>query len=176
MSHSTIRVLITLTMDIERVGVCLNTRSWNGTRPVIVFIRCEGSLHTLIPMIRNRQRKQAIIWWTDGEYMPALDTLADVTVTIGSVPSSWLKVLTNKPYIPTIDRYKMSVDRSDLYKVIQQIHLGNSNDLNMAIALSDTDIMLHHVPDEYILHTLPTINPNQTYGMLDTRRGEHELI
>jgi hypothetical protein len=47
---------------------------------------------------------------------------------------------------------------------------------NRVCPVSDTDIMLHHVPDEYILHTLPTINPNQTYGMLDTRRGEHELI
>jgi hypothetical protein len=147
-----------LKMDMNRVAAVLSAKRWDGTRPVVVFFRCEEWMKEIALLIRNRQPKQAVVLISDGEYMsntPLMKSLASVHVTIGRMPPTIFSMLkkgslTQDP----VKRYEHAIDATDVNSVIDQIHYTN-DDNGVSCTLSDVDILQYKVPKEIIVSCLP---------------------
>ena len=122
----------------------------------------------IIPLIRARQPEQAVLLVTDGVWSPQLDLMkaeADVKVDIGQKPptifASLRSAATTNPTsmdgeATTIaeDRYQQAIACTSIPAVINQIHYSN-DDFDVSCALSDVDLMQHHVPEDVIVNCLP---------------------
>ena len=145
-------------MDLKRVEAVLSAKRWDGTRPVVVFFRCEEWMKEIAPLIRSRQPKQSVVLISDGEYMtntPLMKSLASVQITIGRMPPTIFSMLkkgstTQNP----VERYKHAIDATDIHSVIDQIHYTN-DDFDVSCTLSDIDMLLYKVPDDIRVSCLP---------------------
>jgi hypothetical protein len=154
-----------INMNMERVATCLSSKRWDGTRPVVVFFRCEAWMNDIAGLIRKRQPNQAVILVTDGEYTihtPVLKSLATVQVVIGKMPPTIFALLKRGPIvesqeytgIPTVKSYAKAIECTDINTIIDQIHYSNE-DTDVSCALSDVDILRHRVPESVLVNCLP---------------------
>ena len=171
-------VFSAVNMNISRITTSLQSRRWDGVCPVIVFYRCEQWMRELVPLIRKRQSKQAVLLVSDGVYTPQtslMKSLVTGVVVCGRLEPtvfSALKTVKSRPMEhdpeetqhPT--RYQVAIACSDLDAVIDQIHHVTAPSLedacDRADALSDIDSLRYMVPDEMTSHCLPYI-PSITY-------------
>jgi hypothetical protein len=168
-----------INMDLKRVAACLESRRWDGTRPILVLFRCEEWMKELSILIRNRHPSQAVIMVTDGEYTthtPLMKSLADTTVVIGTLPTTIFSLLKNGPLPPSGSRRKKERKKTDelenesltgaearyndairctsIHSVMDQIH-HSQHGLESSEALSDMDIYQHRVPEDVLVNLMP---------------------
>jgi hypothetical protein len=154
-----------INMNIERVTTCLSSKRWDGTRPVVVFFRCEAWMKDIAILIRKRQPNQAVILVSDGNYTvhtPVLKSLAGVQVVIGKMPPTIFALLKRGPLIgsedepgkTTVRSYAKAIECTDINTIIDQIHYSNE-DTDVSCALSDVDILRHRVPESVLVNCLP---------------------
>lgn len=165
-------------MDMKRVGTSLNSRRWDGgVCPVVVFYRCEQRMRELVPLIRNRQSKQAVLLVSDDIYTAEtalMKSLVTVSIVSGRLASTIFSNLQSGSSLRTESnrseavvetphplRYKGAIACSDLDTVIDQIHHATATSLEEACentdALTEIDTLRYHVPDDIIGHCLPVL-------------------
>lgn len=146
-----------INMDLGVLSASLRSRRWDGSRPVIILIRCEQWMKEISVLLRDRQPKQSVIMVTDGEYTPStpiMKSLAQTAVKVGKVPTSIFSLLRKGPTATAEKRYESAIESTDIRTIIDQIHYTNE-DLDVSCALSDVDIMTHHVPETILVNCLP---------------------
>ena len=144
-------------MDLDRASAVLSAKRWDGTRPAVVFFRCEAWMKELSPLIRNRQPKQAVILVSDGDYSsntPIMKSIASVHITVGRMPPTIFSMLKKGSFSDSVERYKHAIEATDVETVIDQIHYTNP-DNEVSCALSDVDILRYHVPEDVLIDCLP---------------------
>jgi hypothetical protein len=138
------------TFNVVRVKEALTARHWNPKikSKVIVFYRCESHLPEIVKLVRKRQSKQSVIFVTDGSYGPftsLLRNIADITVSIGKKPDSFFTSLQKRN--PQVVEATQHGNVEDL---LDQIHFTNSTSLELAMSMSDIDILNRHAPQELV--------------------------
>jgi hypothetical protein len=146
-----------INMDLDRVSSVLSAKRWDGTRPVVVFFRCEAWIKEISPLIRDRQPKQAVILVSDGDYSsntPIMKSIASIQITVGRMPPTIFSMLKTGSVFNSVERYKQAIEAADVYTVIDQIHYTNPDNA-VSCALSDVDILRYHVPEDVLSDCLP---------------------
>jgi hypothetical protein len=137
------------TYNEVRIKETLTCRHWRGNKPkVIIFHRCEQHLREIVKWVRKRQSKQAVVFVTDGSYTastPLLNSIADVTASIGKKPDSFFSCLRKKQI-----QVSEVTQLGNVEDLLDQIHYTNSTDLELAMSLSDMDLMNRNVPQELV--------------------------
>jgi len=147
-----------LNLDLKVIAASLHSRSWDGTRRVVVFCRCESSMSEIAPLIRARHAKQSVVLLTDGQYSsatPLMQSLSSVNVVLGKLPTTLFSSLRSGPMTHVGARYQQAIDCTDLPTVIEQIHHTHHTLTAVPDPLSDIDVLLHHVPNDLIQCLLP---------------------
>lgn len=154
-----------INMNIPRVSTCLSSKRWDGTRPVVVFFRCEPWMKDIASLIKKRQAKQAVILVTDGEYTtqtPIMKSLATIQVVIGKLPPTIFTLLKKGSCMdvdddtgkPTVRSYTKAIECTDTATIIDQLHYSNP-DPDVSCALSDVDVLRYRVPESILVACLP---------------------
>jgi len=157
-----------LDADLTRLRAALASRQWDGTRPVVVCVRCD--MVQVAPLIKKRQRGQAVIIVADGEYSPATTRLADVTIKIGKVPVDMFGTLRTGSTAAIVA--ELGLDRA-----LDQLGAAAKAGLGAAGDLSDLDLLSRRIPDEMVEACLPPNRGAVRYTAPDRKAaGNHRLL
>ena len=163
-----------LDFDVVRLQSALSSRQWNGTRPVVVCVRCDQWMSTIAPLIKNRQSKQAVVFVTDGTFSPIVSRLSDVTVTVGALPPDTATLLRH-----AYAGYEALVATIGVEATLAQIHASERKTLMVSEMMSEVDVLVRHVPDDLAAHCIPpmgTIKYIPQAALARKRAENHRLV